>query len=113
MTYRVEVGRVWPVVTRWAIPARGSRPSPPGWNSVRSTAGRRGDGASSTGAQAYREAGLNALQLGDEAILYPDSFHLSGPDMRAVRQAVTRARRSGLWYGCAGTGSSPPTRWPR
>ncbi|TGD88525.1 bifunctional lysylphosphatidylglycerol synthetase/lysine--tRNA ligase LysX [Mycolicibacterium sp. CH28] len=53
-------------------------------------------GASSTGAQAYREAGLNALQLGDEAILYPDRFHLSGPDMRAVRQAVTRARRAGL-----------------
>jgi lysyl-tRNA synthetase class 2 len=53
-------------------------------------------GASSTGAQAYREAGLNALQLGDEAILYPDQFHLTGPDMRAVRQAVTRARRAGL-----------------
>ncbi|MCX2934122.1 bifunctional lysylphosphatidylglycerol synthetase/lysine--tRNA ligase LysX [Mycobacterium sp. CVI_P3] len=53
-------------------------------------------GASSTGAQAYREAGLNALQLGDEAILYPDQFHLSGSDMRAVRQAVTRARRAGL-----------------
>jgi lysyl-tRNA synthetase class 2 len=53
-------------------------------------------GASSTGAQAYRDAGLNALQLGDEAILYPDQFHLSGPDMRAVRQAVTRARRAGL-----------------
>lgn len=53
-------------------------------------------GASSTGAQAFREAGLSALQLGDEAILYPDRFHLSGPDMRAVRQAVTRARRAGL-----------------
>ncbi len=53
-------------------------------------------GASSTAAQAFREAGLSALQLGDEAILYPDKFHLSGPDMRAVRQAVTRARRSGL-----------------
>lgn len=53
-------------------------------------------GASSTGAQAFREAGLNALQLGDEAILYPDKFHLSGSDMRAVRQAVTRARRAGL-----------------
>ena len=52
-------------------------------------------GASSTGAQAFREAGLNALQLGDEAILYPDNFRLSGPDMRAVRQAVTRARRAG------------------
>jgi len=53
-------------------------------------------GASSTGAQAFREAGLNALQLGDEAILHPDSFRLSGPDMRAVRQAVTRARRAGV-----------------
>ena len=53
-------------------------------------------GASSTGAQAFREAGLSALQLGDEAILYPDKFRLSGPEMRAVRQAVTRARRSGL-----------------
>ena len=53
-------------------------------------------GASSAAAEAFREAGLNALQLGDEAILYPDSFRLSGPDMRAVRQAVTRARRAGL-----------------
>lgn len=52
-------------------------------------------GASLTGAEAYRQAGLNALQLGDEAILYPDNFRLSGPDMRAVRQAVTRARRAG------------------
>ena len=53
-------------------------------------------GASSAAAQAFREAGLNALQLGDEAILHPDSFRLSGPDMRPVRQAVTRARRAGL-----------------
>ena len=53
-------------------------------------------GASSVAAEAFREAGLNALQLGDEAILHPDSFRLSGPDMRAVRQAVTRARRAGL-----------------
>jgi lysyl-tRNA synthetase, class II len=52
-------------------------------------------GASFAGAEAFREAGLNALQLGDEAILYPDNFRLSGPDMRAVRQAVTRARRAG------------------
>ncbi|MET0455338.1 MAG: bifunctional lysylphosphatidylglycerol synthetase/lysine--tRNA ligase LysX [Mycobacterium sp.] len=53
-------------------------------------------GASSAGAQAFREAGLNALELGDEAILYPDKFKLSGPDMKPVRQAVTRARRAGL-----------------
>ena len=53
-------------------------------------------GASSAGAQAFREAGLNALELGDEAVLYPDRFRLSGPDMKPVRQAVTRARRAGL-----------------
>ncbi len=53
-------------------------------------------GASATAAQAFREAGLNALELGDEAILYPDRFRLSGPDMKPVRQAVTRARRAGL-----------------
>jgi lysyl-tRNA synthetase, class II len=52
-------------------------------------------GASLTGAEAFRHAGLNALQLGDEAILHPDNFRLSGPDMRAIRQAVTRARRAG------------------
>jgi lysyl-tRNA synthetase class 2 len=53
-------------------------------------------GASSTAAQAFREAGLNALELGDEAILHPDTFKLSGPDMKPVRQAVTRARRADL-----------------
>lgn len=53
-------------------------------------------GASTAGAQAFRDAGLSALELGDEAILRPSEFKLSGPDMRGVRQAVTRARRSGL-----------------
>src|SRR5258705_3535423 len=52
-------------------------------------------GASSTGAEAFRQAGLNALQLGDEAILYPDTFRLSGPDMGGVGKAVTRAGRAG------------------
>jgi lysyl-tRNA synthetase, class II len=53
-------------------------------------------GASSAGAKVYREAGLNALELGDEAILRTSDYKLSGPEMRGVRQAVTRARRSGL-----------------
>jgi lysyl-tRNA synthetase class 2 len=53
-------------------------------------------GASSTAAQAFRDAGLNALELGDEAILHPDRFKLSGSDMKPVRQAVTRARRAGI-----------------
>lgn len=53
-------------------------------------------GAGTEGARAYARAGLNALELGDEAILHPDGFRLSGPDMKPVRQAVTRARRAGL-----------------
>ncbi len=36
--------------------------------------------------------GLNAIELGDEAILHPDRFKLSGPDMKPVRQAVTAGR---------------------
>ncbi|KUH94261.1 lysine--tRNA ligase [Mycolicibacterium acapulense] len=97
ITYRVEVGvclasgdpvgdpKAWPA----AIEA---------WLTLCQTYGWAPGvmGASSAGAEAFREAGLNALQLGDEAILYPDSFRLSGPDMRAVRQAVTRARRAGV-----------------
>ena len=96
ITYRVEVGvclasgdpvgdpKAWPA----AIQA---------WLTLCQTYGWAPGvmGASSTAAEAFRQAGLNALQLGDEAILYPDNFRLSGPDMRAVRQAVTRARRAG------------------
>ena len=97
ITYRVEVGvclasgdpvgdpRYWPqAIAAWLELCRDY-----GW-------APGAMGASSAAAQAYREAGLNALQLGDEAILYPDKFRLSGPDMKAVRQAVTRAKRAGL-----------------
>jgi lysyl-tRNA synthetase class 2 len=97
ITYRVEVGvclasgdpigdpRAWPA----AIAA---------WLELCETYGWAPGvmGASSGGAQAFREAGLNALELGDEAILHPDTYKLSGPDMKPVRQAVTRARRAGL-----------------
>ncbi|BBZ13894.1 bifunctional lysylphosphatidylglycerol synthetase/lysine--tRNA ligase LysX [Mycobacterium branderi] len=97
ITYRVEVGvclasgdpvgdpRAWPQV----IDA---------WLQLCQTYGWAPGvmGASSQAAKAFREAGLNALELGDEAILHTADFKLSGPDMRAVRQAVTRARRAGL-----------------
>lgn len=97
ITYRVEVGvclasgdpvgdpRAWPQ----AIGAWLQRCTSYGW-----APGVMG--ASLPGAQAFRDAGLSALELGDEAIVYPANFRLSGPDMRAVRQAVTRARRAGL-----------------
>ena len=97
ITYRVEVGvclasgdplgdpRAWPQ----AIAA---------WLQLCETYGWAPGvmGASLSAAQSFREAGLNALELGDEAILHPDRFRLSGPDMKPVRQAVTRARRAGL-----------------
>ncbi|MUM35581.1 DUF2156 domain-containing protein, partial [Mycobacterium sp. CBMA361] len=97
VTYRVEVGvclasgdpvgdpRAWqPAIEAWLALCQSY-----GW-----APGVMG--ASSAGAEAYRQGGLNALHLGDEAILHPESYRLSGSDMRAVRQAVTRARRAGL-----------------
>jgi len=97
ITYRVEIGvclasgdpvgdpRAWPQ----AIDAWLQLCQTYGW-----TPGVMG--ASSQAAQAFREAGLNALELGDEAILQPADYKLSGPEMRGVRQAVTRARRAGV-----------------
>jgi lysyl-tRNA synthetase class 2 len=52
-------------------------------------------GASEQGAEAYVRAGLEALSLGDEAIIEFSDFTLDGRHMRAVRQAVHRLERDG------------------
>jgi lysyl-tRNA synthetase class 2 len=52
-------------------------------------------GASEEGAIAYRRAGLDSLELGDEAVLDLSEFTLEGRSMRVVRQAVNRVRRAG------------------
>lgn len=52
-------------------------------------------GASRQGARAFVRAGLDALEIGDEAVLDLGSFTLTGREMRGVRQAVARVRRSG------------------
>jgi lysyl-tRNA synthetase class 2 len=52
-------------------------------------------GASRQGAQAYVRSGLDALEIGDEAVLDLSSFTLAGREMRTVRQAVSRTRRNG------------------
>lgn len=53
-------------------------------------------GCSETGATVLRrEAGLSALQLGDEAIIEVGDFTLEGRAMRGVRQACTRVQRAG------------------
>ncbi|MGW1740139.1 bifunctional lysylphosphatidylglycerol synthetase/lysine--tRNA ligase LysX [Nocardia sp. NPDC001965] len=54
-------------------------------------------GASEAAAHAHAEAGAAVLHLGDEAIVSTRALRtLGGQEMRAVRQAVTRARGHGL-----------------
>jgi lysyl-tRNA synthetase class 2 len=52
-------------------------------------------GASERGATVYTQAGLRALEIGDEAILDVREFSLAGPERRSVRQAVSRIERAG------------------
>ncbi|MFE5511857.1 phosphatidylglycerol lysyltransferase domain-containing protein [Streptomyces sp. NPDC056529] len=53
-------------------------------------------GCSETGGQVWtRETGLDALELGDEAVVDVADFSLSGRAMRNVRQMVTRIERNG------------------
>ena len=57
-----------------------------GWG-VAFLAVREGD------APLYRDRGMTAIYLGDEAILRCDRFTLDGPAMKAVREAVNRVGR--------------------
>ncbi|MFC5992868.1 phosphatidylglycerol lysyltransferase domain-containing protein [Pseudonocardia hispaniensis] len=50
---------------------------------------------SERGATAWARAGLDALELGDEAVLDARSFSLEGRPMRGIRQAAARVRRAG------------------
>jgi lysyl-tRNA synthetase class 2 len=53
-------------------------------------------GCSEQGGEVWvREAGLRALELGDEAVLDLDEFTLEGRAMRNVRQMVSRVERAG------------------
>jgi len=53
-------------------------------------------GASEKGAAIYHRAGLEVLELGDEAILHVADWSLEGRSMRGVRQAVARTTRAGV-----------------
>ncbi|MCW2787127.1 MAG: hypothetical protein JWP74_3644 [Marmoricola sp.] len=57
-------------------------------------------GVSELGATAFHRAGLDALELGDEAIIDIDEFTLEGRSMRVVRQAVNRCERADLKVSC-------------
>ncbi|MEN3362390.1 MAG: lysyl-tRNA synthetase, class [Mycobacteriales bacterium] len=52
-------------------------------------------GCSETGATVYGRHGMDALELGDEAIVGVAEFTLDGRSMRGVRQAVSRVARAG------------------
>ncbi|MEJ2863405.1 phosphatidylglycerol lysyltransferase domain-containing protein [Actinomycetospora flava] len=53
-------------------------------------------GCSEAGARVWlREGGLDALELGDEAVVDVATFSLQGRSMRTVRQAVSRIKRAG------------------
>jgi lysyl-tRNA synthetase class 2 len=57
-------------------------------------------GASERAAAAYAREGLDALEMGDEAVLEVAEFTLEGRAMRGVRQAVARTRRAGYRVCC-------------
>jgi lysyl-tRNA synthetase class 2 len=57
-------------------------------------------GVSEQGATAFNRAGMDALELGDEAVLDVLTFSLEGRSMRVVRQAVARCDRAGLVTTC-------------
>lgn len=64
-------------------------------------------GASETGAQAWHAAGLDAWELGDEAVLDVASFSLEGRAVRGVRQAVNRVARTGTTTAVRRAGEVP------
>jgi len=61
-------------------------------------------GASAAMADIYREAGMRAIYIGDEAIVDTKSFSLDGRPIRKVRQSVARIERAGYRLSIARVG---------
>jgi lysyl-tRNA synthetase class 2 len=68
-------------------------------------------GAGEEGAAAYTEAGLEAWEIGDEAILDMRAFSLNGPGMKPVRQAAHRLQRRGYTTRVSRHTSLDPARF--
>jgi lysyl-tRNA synthetase class 2 len=64
-------------------------------------------GCGETGATVYSRHGLDALELGDEAIINVAEFTLEGRPMRGVRQAVGRVSRAGYEVEVRRAGAIP------
>ena len=61
-------------------------------------------------AELYRERGMHAIYLGDEAILHCDEFSLDGAGMKAVRAAVKHVEQ-GHTLRADRARPRPPRRW--
>jgi len=57
-------------------------------------------GAGERAARTYHRAGLDVLEIGDEAVIDTAAFTLKGRGMRPVRQAVNRVARGGYRIWC-------------
>jgi lysyl-tRNA synthetase, class II len=69
-------------------------------------------GCSEAGATAFnRVGGLDALELGDEAIVSVSHFSLQGRPMKAVRQAVARVERAGYTSQVRRAGEVSASEW--
>ena len=64
-------------------------------------------GCGEQGATVWARHGLDAYELGDEAILDVPAFRLAGRPMRGVRQAVARIERAGFTASVRRTGDIP------
>lgn len=65
-------------------------------------------GASGQCLNEYRELGLRALHIGDEAVVDPRGFSLDGRAIRKVRQSVNRIERRGWTIECVEAGRLDP-----
>ncbi|HEX7355755.1 MAG TPA: phosphatidylglycerol lysyltransferase domain-containing protein [Mycobacteriales bacterium] len=65
-------------------------------------------GCSEQAGTAWQRAGLDVLELGDEAIVHTDAFSLDGRSMRNVRQAVGRVERAGYDFSVRRARDIPP-----
>jgi lysylphosphatidylglycerol synthetase-like protein (DUF2156 family) len=72
-----------------------------------------GLGASERAADVYRRFGLDALELGDEAVINVADFSLDGRPMRAVRQSVGRLQRKVCTWPSTGPRTCPQGSWRR
>jgi lysyl-tRNA synthetase class 2 len=68
-------------------------------------------GCSERGGTAWSRAGLDALELGDEAVVYATEFSLEGRSMRGVRQACGRIERAGYTMQVRRCGDVDRAEW--